>query len=223
MSKTLSRKRRIFVVDDHPIFRRGIAQAVNHEKDIEICGEAENASEALEAAERIEPDLMLIDITLPGTNGIELIKCLRARCPDLRLLVISMHDESLYAERALRAGAQGYVMKQEASEQVMAAIRQVLDGGIYVSPAFSDKMMNRLFAGPNGVTVLASPVQRLSDGELEVFGLVGEGRSTRQIADALHLSVKTIESHREHIKEKLNLKTSLELVRFAVEWVSHQG
>lgn len=208
---------KILVVDDHPIVRQGLSLLINQEEDLQVCGEAENAHEALNAIESLEPDMAIVDISLEGVNGVELIKNIKARFPGLLILVLSMHDESLYAERALRAGANGYIMKQEANEKVMEAIRQVLAGEIYVSDKLASKMLHQFVAGKS--TPDGSLVQRLSDRELEVFQLIGQGHGTRQIAEELHLSVKTIESYRAHIKDKLKLKNATELVRYAIQWV----
>jgi DNA-binding NarL/FixJ family response regulator len=209
-------KNRILIVDDHPMMRQGLAQLIGEEPDLTICGEAEKAGEALEAVGKLKPDLVLADISLPDKNGLELIKDMQAIQPGLTVLVISMHDESLYAERVLRAGGRGYIMKQEGGKKLMAAIRQVLSGQIYVS----EKISARILEGFSGRRALngGSPVDKLSDRELEVLELVGEGKGTREIAAQLHLSVKTVEVHRAHIKEKLGLKTAPELVRFAVRW-----
>jgi DNA-binding NarL/FixJ family response regulator len=215
-----SKKHRIYIVDDHPIFRQGIALLLNQQPDLVVCGESETAHEALDQIGKVHPDLVVVDITLRGTNGIELMKSIRAQFPKMPVLMLSMHDESLYAERALRAGARGYVMKQEASDQVMTAIRKVLAGEIYVSPTMASQMIHKLVESPNSAST--SPIHRLSDRELEVLQLIGQGHGTRQIAEELHLSVKTIESHRAHIKEKLNFKTAPEMVRFAVRWVNEQ-
>ncbi len=212
-------KRRILVVDDHPIFRQGIAQLINREADLVVCAEAETSRDALKAIEQTHPNLAIIDITLKGTNGIELIKSIKAQKPDIPVLVISMHDESLYAERALRAGARGYVMKEVAADQVMTALRKVLGGEIYVSPTISSNMIRKLVQGGEGG---GSVVDSLSDRELEVFQLIGHGHGTRQIAERLGLSIKTIETHRAHIKQKLNFKTAPEMVCFASEWVNHE-
>jgi len=211
-------KATVLLVDDHPIVRQGLAQLLNTEPDFIVCGEAENARKAMAAIEDLKPDLAIIDITLQGTNGIELIKNIVAQWPDLPILVLSMHDESLYAERALRAGAKGYVMKQEATERLTGALRRILNGQIYVSEKLADKMMRKAIDGK--AMQDSSPVSILSDRELEVLQLIGQGHGTRQIAEDLNLSVKTIESHRAHIKEKLNLKTAPEMVRFAVQWVN---
>jgi DNA-binding NarL/FixJ family response regulator len=215
------RKWWIMIVDDHPIFRQGMTQLINREEDLQVCAEAETAQQALETVQRIQPDLAIVDITLKGTNGIELLKSLRVMAPKLPVLVLSMHDEGLYAERALRAGARGYVMKQEPPEQVILAIRHVIAGELHLSSAMSNQMIHKLIeGGPHEKN--RSPIDRLSDRELEVLQLIGRGRGTRQIAEELHLSVKTIESHRAHIKEKLNLSTAPEMVRFAVQWVSRE-
>jgi len=183
-----------------------------------VCAEAGDARKAMAAIAEAKPDLGIVDISLQGTNGIELIKNIVAQWPDFPILVLSMHDESLYAERALRAGAKGYLMKQEAPEKLMEALRRILNGQIYVSEKLSNKMMHNAIGGKNREDT--SPVANLSDRELEVLQLIGQGHGTRQIAEDLCLSVKTIESHRAHIKEKLTLKTAPEMVRFAVQWVS---
>ena len=211
-------KATVLIVDDHPILRQGLAQLLNGEPDFLVCGEAENARKAMAAIAELKPDIAIIDITLQGTNGIELIKNIVAQWPELPILVLSMHDESLYAERALRAGAKGYVMKQEATEKLTGALRRIINGQIYVSEKLADKMMRKAIDGK--AMQDASPVSILSDRELEVLQLIGQGHGTRQIAEDLNLSVKTIESHRAQIKEKLNLKTAPEMVRFAVQWVN---
>ncbi len=205
----------IVIVDDHPILREGLAQLIDQQKDLGICGQFEDASKAFDAIPTIKPDLALVDISLKGSSGIELLKNIKSNYPKLLVLVLSMHDESLYAERVLRAGAAGYIMKQEAAEKVLEAIRKVLKGEIYLSDKMSAKLMHQLVGGR--ATATGSVMERLSDRELEVFGLIGEGRGTRQIAEQLHLSVKTIESHRAHIKEKLNLKNATELVHRAIQ------
>lgn len=214
------KKHRILIVDDHPIFRQGIAQLLSREPDLEVCAEAGTANNALATIERNPPDLAIVDINLKGANGLELIKSIKAQSPKLPVLVVSMHEESLYAERALRAGAMGYVMKEVAADQVMTAIRKVLRGELYVSPTVSSQMIRRLVEGPESG---GSPVDSLSDRELEVLQLIGQGNGTRQIAELLHLSVKTIETHRAHIKEKLNLKTATEIVCFASDWVNRES
>jgi len=206
---------RIMIVDDHPIMREGLAQLLEHEKDLTICGQFEEATKAFDAIGDLKPDLALVDISLKGSSGIDLLKNIKIHYPKLLVLVLSMHDESLYAERVLRAGAVGYIMKQEASEKVLIAIRQILNGEIYLSEKMSAKLMHQLVGGK--ATSTGSLMERLSDRELEVFGLIGQGRGTRQIAEQLHLSIKTIESHRAHIKEKLDLKNATELVHRAIQ------
>ncbi|HEX7862312.1 MAG TPA: response regulator transcription factor [Verrucomicrobiae bacterium] len=209
-------KHRILLVDDHPIVRQGLAEMIDQERDLQVCGTAEDVHKALDALEKVKPDLVIADISLKGSNGIELLKNIKVRYPRTLVLVLSMHDESLYAVRALRAGAAGYIMKQEATEKVLTAIRLVLTGEIYLSEKMEKKMMHQLVGGRTART--GSPIEDLSDRELEVFGLIGQGHGTRQIAEELHLSIKTIESHRAHIKEKLNLRTATELVQHAIQW-----
>jgi DNA-binding NarL/FixJ family response regulator len=208
-------KYRILLVDDHPILRQGLAQLLAQEKDLLICGQYEDAAKALDAVTNLKPDAAIVDISLKGSSGIELLKNIKVQFPRLLVLVLSMHDESLYAERALRAGASGYIMKQEPPEQVLVALRKVLNGEIYLSQQMSSKLMHQLVSGRP--TETGSLIERLSDRELEIFGLIGQGRGTRQIAEQLHLSVKTVESHRAHIKEKLNLKNATELVHRAIQ------
>ena len=207
-------KRRIFVVDDHPIVRQGLAQLINNEPDLIVCGQGEDAYRALRAIKQAHPDLALVDVSLKDSDGIELLKELRSAVPDLPVLILSMHDESLYAERALRAGARGYIMKQEAPQTLLSAVRKVLAGDVYVSETMGATLLRRIVGGkkPGGDL----PMDRLTDRELEIFGMIGAGQSVKEIADKLFLSVKTVEAHREHIKEKLNLKSSAELLRFAI-------
>jgi len=211
---------RLLIVDDHPAFRHGIAQLLAKLPEITICGEAEDAPGALQALRTLHPEVALIDICLPGTNGIELIKLMLAEQPRLIVLILSMHDESLYALRALRAGAKGYVRKQQALENIIVALRRVIAGGIYVSPEFSERLVFKAIHGSD--SDLGSPVDTLSDRELEVLQHFGRSKSTREIAETLHLSAKTIETHRAHIKEKLNLSNAREVVRFATTWVNQQ-
>ncbi|MDQ3622927.1 MAG: response regulator transcription factor [Verrucomicrobiota bacterium] len=210
----------VLIVDDHPIFRHGIAALIAAEHDFSVCGEAANASEALAAMREHNPDVALLDLSLEGSNGIDLIKMLKGERPSMPVLILSMHDESLYALRALRAGAQGYVMKSEAARLVVTALRKVLKGDIYVSPRFSERLIFKAIQSLEGG--MGTPVDKLSDRELEVLQLLGKGRSTREAAEELHLSVKTIETHRAHIKEKLGFKDPGEMVRFATEWVAHE-
>ena len=210
-------KAKVLLVDDHPIVRQGLGQLINEEPDLTICGEAEDFQQALAALDQVKPDVAIVDISLKDRSGIELIKEIRARKPELPILVLSMHDESLHAERVLRAGAKGYIMKQEATEQVMNAIRKVLRGEVYLSEKMSSRMVNRLVSGPQNVG--GSPIERLSDREFEVFQMIGHGVGPSEIAEKLGLSVKTVETHRERIKEKLNLASGSELIRYAMQYV----
>jgi DNA-binding NarL/FixJ family response regulator len=207
---------RVVIVDDHPIVRHGLTQLIQTEADLEVVGEAAEAGEAMQLVEATNPDLVVLDISLRGTNGIELIKQIRARNSTIKLLVSSMHDESLYAERALRAGAMGYIKKEVVTDQIIAAIRTLLGGKIYLSDHITDRILHRVVAGQEELG--GSMVDGLSDRELEVFELIGQGLGTRQIAKQLHLSVKTIETYREHIKAKLNIHTASELAQHAVQW-----
>jgi DNA-binding NarL/FixJ family response regulator len=220
--KSAQKKRRVFIVDDHPIFRAGITQLVNHQAGLVACGGAEAALEAMEEIGRLKPDLVIVDISLKGTNGLELIKSLRAMFPEILVLVVSMHEESLYAERVLRAGARGYVMKQEASEKVMTAIEAVLGGSLYLSDAMNAVLVRKLTDRPVEAET-GSPVFLLTDRELEIFHLIGRGVGTSQIADKLNLSVKTVDSHRANMKKKLKFRSAPDLVRFAVAWESEGG
>jgi DNA-binding NarL/FixJ family response regulator len=214
-------RRKILLVDDHPFMRAGLAQLIDLQPDMMVAGEAGNPADALQKFSSARPDLVLTDMTMPGRSGLEFIKDLRAADPEAAILVISMHDESIYAERALRAGARGYIMKEAGGENLLAAIRQVLAGQVYLSPRMSASALD-VFSGrrPRGST---SPIEKLSDREFEVFRLVGQGKSTRDIAQQLHLSTKTVDVHRAHIKEKLELKDVTALVRHAVRWVETQN
>ena len=207
-------KRRVLIVDDHPVFRHGITALINAESDLVVCGEASSSPSALEAMRALQPDVALLDISLPGTNGIELIKLMKAEKPNLPLLMLSMHDESLYALRALRAGALGYVMKAEALTHVLAALRKVLKNEIYVSPEFSQRLIFQAVQSVEGG--MGSPVDKLSDRELEVLEMLGRGLGTKGIASELHLSVKTIETHRTALMAKLDLHDVAGLVRYAI-------
>ncbi len=211
-----ARKTRIFIVDDHPIVREGLSLMMNREPDMMVCGEAEEATGALRAIITAKPDFLIVDISLSGPDGLDLLKSIRARYPNLPVLILSMHDESIYAERALRAGANGYIMKQEATEKVLVAVRQILTQKVYVSDRIANRMLQRYIKG--SVSEGQSPISELSDRELEVFRLIGEGHGTRKIAEELHLSVKTVESYQAHIKEKLSLKNGRELVQRAIQW-----
>ncbi|MEO7931871.1 MAG: response regulator transcription factor [Chthoniobacterales bacterium] len=208
------------VVDDHPVFRRGIIALLQELGNVIICGEADDAMKALGAMRTLEPDIVLVDISMPGTNGIELTKSMLCERPDLKILVLSMHDESLYALRALRAGAKGYVMKAEALDYVNEAMQKIIEGGTYVSPRFAERLVFR--AVQSVESGMGSPVDKLSDRELEVLHLLGRGLGTREIAAELHLSIKTIETHRMHIKDKLDFKDASEMVRFAIDWVAQE-
>ena len=207
---------RILLVDDHPIVRQGVAQLIDREPDLKVCGEANTAHQALALLSSLKPDLAVIDLSLEDRNGLDLLKDMKVRFPKLHVLVLSMHDESLYAERALHAGAKGYIMKQEAPDRVLTAIRTILAGEVYVSEKMGARMLRSLADKRSGSN--ASPIERLSDRELEVFRLVGKGFSTSEIAEQLFLGVKTVETHREHIKLKLKLIKKGELLRYAVQW-----
>jgi DNA-binding NarL/FixJ family response regulator len=219
-NKTDESKTRILIVDDHPIVRQGLTELINQEDDLVVCEQAEDATEAMGIIKKLKPDMAIVDISLKETSGMELIKDIKVQYPNLVILALSMHDESLYAERALRAGAKGYVMKAEATEKVVTAIRKILSGQIYVSDRMAAKMVRKLVGGSPDVGV--SAIERLSDRELEVFHLIGQGHGTRQIAERLHLSIKTIETYREHIKEKLNLADASELLQYAIQWIHSQ-
>lgn len=218
---TTQKKKRILVVDDHPMMRQGLAQLICAEPDLGVCGEADNAESALGAVTSLKPDLVLADISLPGKNGLELIKDFQAIQPGVPILVISMHDESLYAERVLRAGGRGYIMKQEGGKKLMQAIRRVLEGKIYVSEKMSADILEIFSGRQTGAE--GSPLEKLTDREFEIFQLIGQGKGTRDIAEKLHLSVKTVDVHRANIKTKLKLQSASELIRFAVRWTESQG
>ena len=211
--------KKILIVDDHPIVRHGTRVLIEQEPDLKICAETDNAAEALKTIQTSKLDLAILDISLRGSDGLELTKAIRAQGSKLPILIMSMHDETLYADRALRAGANGYIMKQEVSDKIITAIRQILSGEIYLSEKAKQGILNEVsWKRPEGQQ---SPLERLSDRELEVFRLIGKGLGTREIAETLHLSIKTIETYRAHIKEKLNLSTATELVRVAVQWGEH--
>jgi DNA-binding NarL/FixJ family response regulator len=202
-------------VDDHPIVRQGLGLLINREPDLVVCGEAEDAPSALQRMASAQPDLMVIDISLNGPDGLELLKTIRLKEPILPVLILSMHEESTYAERSLRAGANGYIMKQEATERVLVAIRRILEGKVYLSERLTNKMLEQFVHGAGASN--NNPLTTLSDRELEVYRLIGAGHGTRQIADELHVSVKTVESYQAHIKEKLSLRNARELVQHAIE------
>jgi DNA-binding NarL/FixJ family response regulator len=223
--KTLPKKepdvrKKILVADDHPMTRAGVVHLLTKQSDMIVCGEVGSPSEALHEISKSSPDLLLTDMTMPGRSGIEFIKDALALHPHLPILIVSMHDEVIYAERALRAGARGYIMKEAGGEKLLAAIRRVLGGQVYVSEQMSAKILDSLSATkPRGSH---SPIEKLSDREFEVLQLIGQGKSTRDIAKQLHLSPKTVDVHRGHIKEKLELKDATSLVRHAVRWVETQ-
>ena len=212
-------KHLVLLVDDHPIVRQGLTELINRQKHLRVCGEAETGPEALEKMRQLTPDLAIIDITLKNTNGLQLIQELKEQYPRVPLLALSMHDERLYAERVLRAGARGYIMKQEASHKILQAIACVLDGGIFVSETIKKRLLEQVVDGP----VKTSVLDRLSNRELEIFQRIGDGFSTRQIARALNLSVKTIEAYRENLKQKLHLQTGSELLQHAIRWNRGNG
>src|SRR5436190_19232570 len=213
--------KRIVIVDDHPLFRKGLQELIHSDGDFLVCAEASDAAEAMGVIRKETPDLAIVDLSLPGANGIELIKNVRAEFPKLPILVLSMHDESLYALRALRAGAEGYVMKHEAMANVIQAIREVFNGRPYLSPAMAAQVITK-FAHRQAEGE-ADATDRLSDRELEILEAIGKGKDMRQIAKLLHLSPKTVETHRAHIKDKLDLKNSREVARFAVQWLQARG
>ena len=213
---TSTGRKRVFVVDDHPIVRQGLAQLINQQPDLSVCGEAEDVDDAFQGIAACAPDILIVDISLKGPDGLELLKSIRVRDISLPVLILSMHEESLYAERALRAGANGYIMKQEATENVLVALRRILDHHeIYVSERIANKMLRQYISGSTAAR--PSAISDLTDRELEVFRLIGEGHGTRQIAGELHLSVKTVESHQAHIKEKLSLHSARELIQHAIQ------
>jgi DNA-binding NarL/FixJ family response regulator len=209
----LNSKCRIFLVDDHPIVRQGLALFIDREPDLMVCGEADGATSALQAIRDAMPDFIVLDISLNGPDGLELLKVFRAEYPNLPVLILSMHDELAYAERALRAGANGYIMKQEATEKVLTAIRQILRGDVYLSDRLTKRMLQQFV---HGSVSPRDPLAKLSDRELEVYRLIGAGHGTRQIADELHVSTKTVESYQAHIKEKLSLRNARELLQHAI-------
>jgi two-component system, NarL family, response regulator FusR len=217
-STSPGRATQILIVDDHPIIREGLTHLLNLQEDLHVCGAAGSAEEALAAMER-QPDMAIVDISLQSGSGLELVRTLRHRYPDLAILVLSMHDETIFAERALRSGANGYLMKLEATEHVMGAIREILAGNIYVSATMHEKLARALTVPhrkPEG------QIASLSEREFEVLHLIGLGFSTRQIAERLNRSVKTIEAHQANIKEKLNIRNGKDLMRFAIQWIESQ-
>ena len=218
---TQSSRKGILLVDDHSFMRAGLAQLIDRQPDMKVCGEAGDPAEAIQQLAKTKPDLVLTDLTMPGRSGLEFIKDLYAVNPATPVLVISMHDESVYAERVLRAGARGYIMKGAGGENLLIALRQILRGEVYVSPQMSARILEGLSGGkPRGSS---SPIEKLTDREFEIFQLIGQGKSTRDIAAQLHLSPKTVDVHRTHLREKLELKDTTALIRHAVRWVETQG
>jgi DNA-binding NarL/FixJ family response regulator len=211
-----ARKRRVFLVDDHPLVREGLTNLINGQNDLFVCGEAEDSAGAITGITKTRPDVVLVDISLKNESGLELVKNLESQFPLVALIVLSMHDEALYAERALRAGARGYVMKRESTKSVLASLRRVLEGGVYVSERVVNSMARRFSSSPKRVE--SSPVERLSDRELEIFRLLGKGRTTAQIAEDLHLSLKTVQAYCARAKEKFGVSSLGELLRAAIRW-----
>ena len=209
-------KKKVLVVDDHPLLRQGLAMLINQQADMQVCGEAEEAHAAMQSIAEKHPDIIILDLSLKGPDGLELLKSIRAAYPDLPVLILSMHDEAIYAERTLRARANGYIMKQEATDKVLVALRRIFNGDVYLSDSMSKKMLQQYIDG--APSLLQSRIAALSDRELEVFRLIGEGLATREIADELHLSVKTVETYQAHIKDKLSLRSGRELIQHAIQW-----
>lgn len=221
VAREASVRRRILLVDDHPMTRAGLAQLINKQADLEVCCEARDPVQALRDLSKMRPDLILTDLTMPGRSGTEFIKDVLALHPGLPILVVSMHDELLYAERALRAGARGYIMKEAGGERILAAIRRLLSGRVFLSDPISSRLLDSLTGQrPRGSH---APIASLSEREFEIFHLIGQGKSTREIAADLHLSPKTVDVHRGHIKEKLALKNATALLRYAVRWCETSG
>ena len=212
---------RIVVVDDHPLFRHGLIQLLNSDDGFSVCGEASSAGEAMDVIRKVKPHLVIADLGLKGTNGIELTKMILSEFPRLPVLILSMHDESLYAVRSLRAGARGYVTKEEALGSVLEAVRQVMDGHTYLSPKMASQVISKVVI--NQVAPEEEITDRLSDRELEVLEMIGAGKEIKAIANTLHLSPKTVETHRTHIKEKLNLHNARQVARFAVQWMAERA
>jgi DNA-binding NarL/FixJ family response regulator len=215
-SGTVARKSRVFIVDDHPLVREGLTNLINGQDDLIVCGEAKDSAQTINGIVKARPDVALIDISLENESGLELVKQLASQFPQVALIVLSMHDEALYAERALRAGARGYVMKHETSKSVLASIRRVLGGGVYVSERVVNRMARRLTSSREPVA--SSPLERLSDRELEIFRLLGQGRTTSQIAGDLNLSLKTVQAYCARAKEKFGVTSLTELLRAAIRW-----
>jgi DNA-binding NarL/FixJ family response regulator len=219
--QTTAAKARVLIVDDHPLTRAGLVYMINREPDLTVCGEAENAAQALKLLEASQPDLLLVDLTLPGKSGLELIKDVKAMYPEVPILVISMQDESLYVDRVLRAGARGYITKHEKSESLMSAVRQVLRGKIYVSERMSAHILELFSGGQKSAE--RSAIEQLSDREFEVFELIGAGLSAHEIAKRLHLSAKTVDAHRANIKKKVKISSGSELISYAARWIADKA
>jgi len=215
-SKEFDNKTKILIVEDHPLVRKGLAQLIDQEQDVVVCGEAESSMEALQACKVQQPELAIIDLSLKESSGLELIKTFQSLYPNIKILVLSMHDEHIYAQRCIQSGARGYITKLEASEKVLEAIRHILNGRIYLSEDMSTTLLSNMSKTKSPSKT--SPIEQLSDRELEVFELIGNGLSTHEIADQLHLSIKTIETYRAHLKDKLNLKNASQLIQAAVSW-----
>jgi DNA-binding NarL/FixJ family response regulator len=218
--KTNEKKTQVLIVDDHPVVRDGLTTIINHEPDMNVCGEADDAHQALKAATELKPDVVIVDISLKSSDGIELTKSIKAGHPKLSVIVLSVHDESVYAERALLAGAKAYLMKDAVSENIVTAIRTVLSGEIYVSSTISKKFLHKIAGDKAGMT--KTPIETLSDREFEIFRLIAEGHKASQIAKNLHLSVKTVETYRGRLKEKLNLDSASELLQYAIKWAKSE-
>lgn len=222
MTDTQKKETKILIVDDHPLLRQGIRQVIELEADLKVCGEAASANEAIDLINRNMPDVVIVDITLAGNvNGIELIKSLNERFPEIKTLVLTMHDEALYAERAIRAGARGYIMKEVASKNIISAIRTIMEEELYLSEAVSKKIIDKLVRG--SADAIGISVDMLSNREFEIFQLIGNGFSTKEMARKLNLSIYTIESHKKNIKEKLNLRKTSDLSKYAIQWVIMQN
>jgi len=213
-------KKRVLIVDDHPIFRAGLTSLVNLETELTVCGEANDAAQAMHALEKLHPDLVLLDMSLPGKGGLELLKDIRAIAPQTPVLIISMHDETLYAERVIKAGGRGYIMKQEGPEKIVQAIRKVLGGGISVSERIAAQILDAMSGSKGGTS---TSVSTLTDREFEVYRLLGQGKEPHEIARTLHLSIKTVDTHRAHIRQKLGLRNATELIHHATRWTAEQG
>ncbi|MCA9409786.1 MAG: response regulator transcription factor [Candidatus Omnitrophica bacterium] len=213
-------KSRVLIVDDHPLVRAGLKSLIEEESDLDVCGEAEGYSQALGLLEKLDPDLMVVDISIKDGNGLELVQTAKSIKPELKMIVASVHDEALYAERVLHAGAVGYVNKEAATEKIVEAIRSVLRGKVYLSEEMTERLL--LNAAQVSQSQERSPLEKLSNRELEVFEMIGNGLSTKEIAEKIHLSVKTIETYRDNLKKKLNLQSGNELLRYAIQWVNEK-